>query len=131
GVEVLQHAGDKIINAVRAHITVLDQFGVARETHHADDRLHALVDRREPPTARAAHAHAARADLRRVDVRTRHEIIEQALFIAHLHAPERAPEPQVDFAEGHFLRGLVFNLARGTAADAVAVKVTVDRRDDV
>ena len=34
-----------------------------------------------------------------VDFTPRYEIIEEALFVAHLHAPQGAAQPEVDFAE--------------------------------
>jgi hypothetical protein len=63
-----------------------DQLGVTREASHADNSLDAVVNRRQPPAARAAHAHTRGRDPILVHFRPRLEVVEQALFVSQHHA---------------------------------------------
>src|SRR5262249_17851855 len=87
-----------------AQVAVGDLFCVARETSHSNDSLDPIVDGRQPPTSRAAHAHACRCDPLLVHLGPRFQIVDQALFLAKHHAPETSALPDVELEQAQFLR---------------------------
>ena len=112
GVEVVQQLRHEIVNAVRLQRFVLDEVLVTRQAGDGHAGLDALVQRHQPPRAGRPHAHAGDADPARVHFGARGQVVQRHQVIAQHHAPERAPDPQIELAGGHFA---VRSLFGGTA----------------
>src|SRR4029078_2690480 len=102
-----------------------------REAGDADDGFDAVVDRGEPPGAGAAHAHARCADAVLIDFGSRFEVIDEALFVAQHHAPERAALPQIELEEAGFFAVAFVETPDGAFAHTTGREVAVDRSDDI
>ena len=110
-----------------------DQLGVPGEAGHPDHRLRPVVDRRQPPGPRAAHAHAGDADPVPVHLGAGLEVVDEALLVAEHHAPEGAAEQQVELHQALLLADGAGPVEPpgGALARPLAAEVGVDGRDDV
>ena len=103
----------------------------ARQAGDARGRGDALVERREPPGARAAHAHAGRADAAGVDVRPRGEIVERDQVVAHHHRPQAGALPEKRLGEAGLLVASRLAGSAGPASLTRAERPRVDGEDGV
>jgi hypothetical protein len=95
-----------------------------------DDGADTFVNRRQPPRARAAHAHARRVHTRHVHLGPRREIVGQALLVAQHHAPQCVPLPQVAFEDLKLMPARLVAFSARAFADTLAVEIAINRGDD-
>src|SRR5262249_40679374 len=83
------------------------------------------------PGACAAHTHAGGGDPRRIDLRARFQVVDQALFVAEHHAPKSTALPEVELEQAGLLALRVLQPPRWALTDALPVKLGIDRCHDV
>src|SRR5262245_6443160 len=110
---------------------MLDQVLVARQTRHAHRTGDALIDRSQPPGARAAHADARRADATLVHLRPRTQVIQRDLIVAHEHAPQGSAHPQVPLEQRIVLFTYRFGAARWAHPRTSTVPTRIWREHDI
>src|SRR5438132_10362348 len=109
---------------------MLDEFLVTRQAADRHAGLEALIQRHQPPGARRAHAHAGHAKALGIYLGPRRQVIQRDQVIAQDHPPERAPDPELEFARAPFALVALFVRTAGSPPISFAEAIGVYAEND-
>ena len=130
-VELPEQAGDIVVDPVSPERAAREQRLAPGEARHARGGRDPVVERREPPGAGAAHAHAGGGDPARVHLGARRQVVERKQVVADHHRPQARPLPQKRLGQAGFLVTSDLRGAAGSPTLPGAERPGIDGEDGV